>query len=108
MKPSSIFFLYLIALCLSSLNITHASSPSITSTLLKGRRTLRTIEFEKLNHHQQDHNIKVAGKDWFRADAKRLAVGEDEVDEDGDGLLYHIDYHGVSTHPYPSPKHPRP
>jgi hypothetical protein len=23
-------------------------------------------------------------------------------------LVYHIDYHGVTTHPTPTPKHPKP
>ncbi|KAJ6912982.1 hypothetical protein NC651_015453 [Populus alba x Populus x berolinensis] len=25
-----------------------------------------------------------------------------------DDLVYHVDYHGVSTHPTPTPKHPKP
>ncbi|OMO77613.1 hypothetical protein COLO4_25057 [Corchorus olitorius] len=25
-----------------------------------------------------------------------------------DELVYHIDYHGVTTHPTPTPKHPKP
>lgn len=29
---------------------------------------------------------------------------EDNLDE----LVYHIDYHGVTTHPTPTPKHPKP
>lgn len=28
--------------------------------------------------------------------------------DDSDQLVYHIDYHGVTTHPTPTPKHPRP
>lgn len=23
-------------------------------------------------------------------------------------LVYHVDYHGVTTHPNPTPKHPKP
>ncbi|KAF5186263.1 hypothetical protein FRX31_024152 [Thalictrum thalictroides] len=110
MKPCSIMFFCLIttALYLSSLNIAHASSSSssITSTLLAGKRTMRKMGSEKPEVRQEDNDIKVVKTQWQQAD-KGSAVGED-VDEDGDELLYHIDYHGVSTHPYPSPKHPRP
>lgn len=31
---------------------------------------------------------------------------EPEYNEDSDGLVYHVDYHGAATHPSPSPKHP--
>lgn len=25
-----------------------------------------------------------------------------------DELVYHVDYHGVTTHPTPTPRHPKP
>ncbi|KAK3221210.1 hypothetical protein Dsin_008235 [Dipteronia sinensis] len=31
----------------------------------------------------------------------------DKVDNDEE-TVYHIDYHGVTTHPNPTPKHPKP
>lgn len=35
-------------------------------------------------------------------------VGEEvDLGDDGEGLVYNVDYHGVTTHP-PSPKHPSP
>ncbi|KAG9451403.1 hypothetical protein H6P81_011368 [Aristolochia fimbriata] len=38
-----------------------------------------------------------------------LAVEEEEQQQKYDEeLIYNVDYHGVSTHPSPSPKHPRP
>ncbi|KAL5699667.1 hypothetical protein ACHQM5_030539 [Ranunculus cassubicifolius] len=79
MKPCSIIFFSLLTttLILSSLQLTHASSCS--STLLVGRPAMRKL----LN--------KVAG--------------EDDVNYNGEDLIYHVDYQGVSTHPYPSPKH---
>ncbi|XP_058113136.1 uncharacterized protein LOC131256106 [Magnolia sinica] len=38
------------------------------------------------------------------------AQGEFDGDNEGEGLIYNVDYHGVTTHPSPSPKpkHPQP
>ncbi|XP_047324034.1 uncharacterized protein LOC124927625 [Impatiens glandulifera] len=34
----------------------------------------------------------------------RVTMEDDEIED----LTYHIDYHGVTTHPTPTPKHPQP
>lgn len=54
--------------------------------------------------------MQVVETEWQKADSKGAAAGQIKTDEAGDGdeLIYHVDYHGISTHPYPSPKHPRP
>lgn len=55
-------------------------------------------------------SMQVVETEWQKADSKGTAAGQIKTDEAGDGdeLIYHVDYHGISTHPYPSPKHPRP
>lgn len=34
----------------------------------------------------------------------KYAASTDDFDE----IVYHIDYHGVTTHPTPTPRHPKP
>jgi len=41
-------------------------------------------------------------------EAKQSFIGEEHDDRDGEGLILNADYHGVTTHPSPLPKHPRP
>lgn len=37
--------------------------------------------------------------------AKEYKTTTNNMDDD---IVYHIDYHGVTTHPTPNPKHPKP
>jgi hypothetical protein len=42
----------------------------------------------------------------IKEDSRQLAYpsSRDNLDD----LVYHVDYHGVTTHPTPTPKHPKP
>ncbi|KAI3956465.1 hypothetical protein MKX01_016878 [Papaver californicum] len=95
------FLITLIFFLLSPTITTLASSSSSSSSVLlhTGNTSVR-----KLGNHQQDKlNIKVMS---MQSDIiKRVPA---EADDNGEELVYHVDYHGVSTHPTPTPKHPIP
>ncbi|KAJ8641116.1 hypothetical protein MRB53_017810 [Persea americana] len=67
---------------------TRKLSPSISEVEERGQRN------------------KVVGGMMERHDNQRLAGSE--FDGDDEGLIYNVDYHGVTTHPSPYPKHPKP
>ncbi|KAL9224290.1 hypothetical protein vseg_000342 [Gypsophila vaccaria] len=48
----------------------------------------------------QQHSIDNGGYDRVEP----MKVADEAVDNDE--LVYHTDYHGVTTHPAPTPKHP--
>ncbi|KAK9099879.1 hypothetical protein Scep_023309 [Stephania cephalantha] len=103
MKLQCIMFLCLLltVLNLSYLSITRDPS-SIPTTMLTQRRILR----EQL---QTGHEQEVVDKGRKQFNDERAFMNQDnETSEDGEELVYHVDYHGVSTHPTPTPKHPRP
>ncbi|GAB2267388.1 hypothetical protein Dimus_002373 [Dionaea muscipula] len=50
----------------------------------------------------QVHDEEIHGS----KDQEGYAEVEYLTSESGDELIYHVDYHGVTTHPYPAPKHP--
>ncbi|MCL7031897.1 hypothetical protein MKW94_002281 [Papaver nudicaule] len=95
----SLCFLITLIFFLSSPTITALASSSSSSSMLlqTGKPSVR-----KLGNHQQDKlNIKVMSKHIIKGVPA-------EADDNGEDLVYHVDYHGVSTHPTPTPKHPRP
>ncbi|KAI3932679.1 hypothetical protein MKW98_012650 [Papaver atlanticum] len=98
----SLCFLITLIFFLSSPTITilASSSPSTSSVLLQTGKT----SVRKLGNHQQDKlNIKV-----MNTQSDIIKGVPAEADDNGEELVYHVDYHGVSTHPTPTPKHPRP
>ncbi|OVA13032.1 hypothetical protein BVC80_8947g13 [Macleaya cordata] len=71
--------------------------------LHRERQTLRKLSYLISDHHpHEDHKIKVP--DTPPDDKGVTGEGDDNEEE----LVYHVDYHGVSTHPTPTPKHPTP
>ncbi|GMH16429.1 hypothetical protein Nepgr_018270 [Nepenthes gracilis] len=60
------------------------------------------------------HSVEIQKAEVFDEEMQRLKYqeGHSEVEyltrgENGDEVIYHIDYHGVMTHPAPTPKHPK-
>ncbi|KAK2646175.1 hypothetical protein Ddye_021370 [Dipteronia dyeriana] len=51
--------------------------------------------------------MQVNDKDDDDGRKQSRVAGGDKVGDD-DVIVYHIDYHGVTTHPNPTPKHPKP
>ncbi|XP_050219041.1 uncharacterized protein LOC126669578 [Mercurialis annua] len=106
------FLLLILCILTSSLYfcshyILSVSSPSVT--FLTGRRSLReqrmVPQLDRCNEHHQeqvldDNKKRVIFEEHFR-EQKHESRNDLE-------LLYHIDYNGVTTHPVPTPKHPRP
>ncbi|KAH9617667.1 hypothetical protein KSS87_013967 [Heliosperma pusillum] len=71
------------------------------------RRALRVIPSQEQDNaratdseDKQQHSIDNAG--YKRK--PQMEIADDAVDNEE--LVYHIDYHGVTTHPAPTPKHP--
>ncbi|KAL5836254.1 hypothetical protein ACOSQ4_015751 [Xanthoceras sorbifolium] len=65
------------------------------------RRNVRQLLISSPNHKDPCHNFQV------NVDERKQSIvrdGADKVDE----IVYHTDYHGVTTHPNPTPKHPTP
>lgn len=50
-----------------------------------------------------DEDLKTSISEEISTENKHEKSG-DSIDE----VVYHIDYHGVTTHPTPTPRHPRP
>ena len=53
--------------------------------------------------------VQVTGETkTFINQAKFMEKESESSNNDPEELAYHTDYHGVSTHPTPNPKHPTP
>ncbi|GAV59725.1 hypothetical protein CFOL_v3_03256 [Cephalotus follicularis] len=88
-------------------------SPSSTSSFLiflPGRRSMRELRILSASHQAGYHNVKVLYGETEPSKAQEGSVGlKYAISEDNlDDPEYHIDYHGVTTHPTPNPKHPKP
>ncbi|GAB4853489.1 hypothetical protein Ancab_017680 [Ancistrocladus abbreviatus] len=91
----------------------HPSVPSLLTSLPSmpaqeriSRRELRTY----FTQDDETEKTKVFDEEMQRSryqegysEAERETRGQNESE-----LIYHIDYHGVMTHPTPTPKHPKP
>ncbi|GMN55320.1 hypothetical protein TIFTF001_024434 [Ficus carica] len=104
---SIIFFCLLVALVyLSSQNI-GPPSPS-PNFLPKARHPSRKLLVPSLTHFHQHRELEVIDEDSKTSTDEESATGNehgsssDTIDE----VVYQIDYHGVTTHPSPTPKHP--
>ncbi|XP_058068072.1 ATP-dependent Clp protease proteolytic subunit 5, chloroplastic [Magnolia sinica] len=108
---------FCIVLCLLTMTI-HAASRVITdvssiSVSLKtedpiiGMQPTRELSSTTSKLHKKGREMKIAGG-TERSDIKGLKGGELEDSNEEEGLIYNVDYHGVTTHPSPSPKHPKP
>ncbi|KAL9398559.1 hypothetical protein Peur_007520 [Populus x canadensis] len=97
-----------------SQNICSSSSPSMF--FLTGRRSMseqRSMSEKRMSSvtlRDEHENTKVLDEKneqaTIKEDSRQLAYpsSSDNLDD----LVYHVDYHGVTTHPTPTPKHPKP
>ncbi|KAK1399795.1 putative Transmembrane protein [Heracleum sosnowskyi] len=104
----TLFFCYLTtAVHLQSMNAAAATSPAQFHLL--GGRPMRDLRILHSSQLDADQKIKVLNTkttlDTIQPDSlqKESASVDDEQE-----LVYHVDYHGVTTHPDPTPKHPKP
>lgn len=101
------FFCFLTTtIYLQSMNAAAATSAHFH---LLGRRHMRDLRILHSSQLDADQKIKVLPMkttlDTIQPDSfpKESASVDDERE-----LVYHVDYHGVTTHPDPTPKHPKP
>ncbi|KAG8639872.1 uncharacterized protein LOC110600174 isoform X2 [Manihot esculenta] len=106
MKILLFFHLLTTTMYFSSYNIS-ISSPSVI--FLKGRRSMREQRILPLHRNVQDKNKA------FDEETKQMTIQEhvrvrahQHLSNNDLDLVYHIDYQGVTTHPIPTPKHPKP
>ncbi|XP_059624558.1 uncharacterized protein LOC132267412 [Cornus florida] len=105
MRSSNIIVFCLLATAFYFLS--HTISSSSPPTFLPGRRSLRTLNMSSSNRQDEYQQVKVNAE--IKRSIKNLEDSmaiEHGIKEDAEELLYHIDYHGVMTHPTPIPKHP--
>ncbi|KAI8017391.1 hypothetical protein LOK49_LG04G00210 [Camellia lanceoleosa] len=114
MKPWGVVFLWLIASALvfvSKCSISSSSSSHVPLMFLPGSLPIRELSASSFNQHQY-RKIQVVREERNREEkggSKATDFSRDEEDsKEDDSEEYHIDYHGVSTHPTPTPKHPKP
>uniref|UniRef100_A0A5B7C0A1 Uncharacterized protein n=1 Tax=Davidia involucrata TaxID=16924 RepID=A0A5B7C0A1_DAVIN len=100
MRSSNIIFFFLLAIALYFVSQSISSSHPLTFP--PGRRPLRELSMSSSNQPDQ---IKV-NKEMKRSTNREGSTAIEYVSsyEDTEELRYHIDYHGVTTHP--TPKHP--
>ncbi|KAF9679810.1 hypothetical protein SADUNF_Sadunf06G0053800 [Salix dunnii] len=84
----------------------NSSSPSMF--FLSGRRSMREQRMSSVTLRDEHENTKVLDEKTeqttIKEDSRQLEYPSsgDHLDD----LVYHVDYHGVTTHP--TPKHPKP
>ncbi|XVF63484.1 hypothetical protein PTKIN_Ptkin09bG0090300 [Pterospermum kingtungense] len=94
----------IILLCLLATALDLLSSSSSSTISLSGRKSLKM----SLPHYKNRyHNAKVVDEAAWESSGKSLmGLQYSNMDEEDEIVNYHIDYHGVTTHPTPTPKHP--
>ncbi|GMP36654.1 hypothetical protein CsSME_00008712 [Camellia sinensis var. sinensis] len=113
MKPWGVVFLWLIASALVFVSKCSISSSShVPLMFLPGSLPIRELSASSFNQQHQYRKIQVVREDRNRKEkggskATDFSRGEEDSKEE-DSEEYHTDYHGVSTHPTPTPKHPKP
>ncbi|KAG6649262.1 hypothetical protein I3843_07G196400 [Carya illinoinensis] len=114
MRSSRIVFLS----CLLSTAFYFCSPTLITTSssfieLPAGRPSVRKLSMLSPYDKHKYHKVKI-GEDQIKGSStvaegsmalKRTRSGQDNLDHE---FVYHIDYHGVTTHPTPTPRHPKP
>ncbi|KAK7265356.1 hypothetical protein RJT34_32975 [Clitoria ternatea] len=102
MMSSYIFLLY----CLLAFSLYSPSQHKGYSLDVKLTRKL-TMSIP-VQHHETQHNMQEADKAMDSTLAKEDSVTPENISNSytPPDLIYHIDYHGVTTHP--TPKHPKP
>ncbi|CAL8990369.1 unnamed protein product [Prunus brigantina] len=102
--------LYIIILCFL-IAVLYFSSHNISSSslaFLPGRKPMRKLSMPLTNNKHVYQKLKVIdGKsETSMVEEIPVATKYANSNSDLDELIYHIDYHGVTTHP--TPRHPKP
>ncbi|RVW26165.1 hypothetical protein CK203_109160 [Vitis vinifera] len=86
----------------------HFSIASLN--FLPGRRHVRELSMSFSNPKHEYQNIQDVDEEMKRSTMQEdsIAVQHRSSSENSEENVYHIDYHGVKTHPTPTPKHPQP
>lgn len=77
---------------------------------MREQRSMREQRMSSVTLRDEHENTKVLDEKpeqaTIKEDSRQLAYpsSTDNLDD----LVYHVDYHGVTTHPTPTPKHPKP
>ncbi|KAG6698657.1 hypothetical protein I3843_08G030300 [Carya illinoinensis] len=109
MKSSSIIFLCLLMTIFSHIFPTISTpSPSPSLILLQRRLPMRKLSmllpYDKHKYHKIQDGEEMKGSTIEEGSvAFKSTSSRDNLDE----IVYHIDYHGVTTHPTPTPKQPK-
>ncbi|KAF8033646.1 hypothetical protein BT93_C0048 [Corymbia citriodora subsp. variegata] len=110
MKPSLLLSLCLLIttafyLCPSS---SSPAEPSVLHDMGRQAMMTRDLDMPFVNRKLKSHNIKVVDDKSKKSNVRQGGfelqtwINNDNTDD----LVYHTDYHGVTTHPTPTPKHP--
>ncbi|XP_027332042.1 uncharacterized protein LOC113847256 [Abrus precatorius] len=105
MMSSSVFLLYCF-LTFSLYSLSQHTSYSLT--VMPTRKLSMSDPAIDHEHHEAQYKLQRADKAMESTPAKEDATTLEYTSNSYNphDLVYHIDYHGVTTHP--TPKHPRP
>ncbi|KAJ0090711.1 hypothetical protein Patl1_14135 [Pistacia atlantica] len=95
------FCLLTIAMYFVSQNIGSSAS----TTFYTRRRNMKEMKMSSPNCHKVIDDEAKQSKDQ---DGCSTAMEYEATANHLEDIVYHIDYHGVTTHPTPTPKHPKP
>ncbi|KAL1819909.1 hypothetical protein ACET3Z_014778 [Daucus carota] len=93
------------AFYLASRSLAAAASPAQFHLL--GRRYMRDVKIPHSSQVDAYPKLKVPTKQKAMYTIKPELL-QNESASNEEELVYHTDYHGVTTHPNPNPKHPKP
>lgn len=99
----SLHFIFFCMITISVSFFSKSTGSSAASTFYSGRRTLIEVPIASPNHKNPFHKTQ-AIDDKTKQSTVKYAASTNDYDE----IVYHIDYHGVTTHPTPTPRHPKP
>ncbi|KAL3535452.1 hypothetical protein ACH5RR_003913 [Cinchona calisaya] len=110
-------YLLLMVIALVCRDVSTAAAASSSLAFLPGRRPMGKWSFS-YKIQQGDNNLKGFS---FRSIEQAAEHGVKSTNQDNskaetqnssnmdvEGIVYHIDYHVATTHPTPTPKHPKP
>ncbi|RVW76685.1 uncharacterized protein LOC100852603 [Vitis vinifera] len=112
MKSSRILLLCLLttAFYLLHQHSSIASTSSSSLNFLPGRRHVRELSMSFSNRKNEYQEIQDVDDEMKPSTMQEdsIAVEHRSSSKNLEEIVYHIDYHGVMTHPTPTPKHPKP
>ncbi|KAL3532765.1 hypothetical protein ACH5RR_006286 [Cinchona calisaya] len=113
-----IVLFYLLVIVITSVCKDASSAPSLV--FHPGRRAIEKWSLSYKNE-QGDHSLKSFSLGSIKQAAGRGVKSTNQENsnaystekqnsssKDVEDIVYHIDYHGATTHPTPTPKHPKP